>query len=103
MSAVGWVVVKLRMAVITADVRLSIAYIAFGSVAVAWTVAWCGIMRRVGRLRLPFVVVAVLAVSDMVVEARLVVRLGRVGVSVVGRTTPVRASKMSDTGGVGSL
>lgn len=48
--------------------------------------------------------VAVLAVSVMVVEARAVVRIGRVaGVSVVGRTTPVKASKMSDTGGVGSL
>ena len=105
MSAVGWAVVNWRMAVTTADVRFSIAYIAFGSVAVAWTVAWCGIIRgRVVRPLPPFVPVAVLVVSVMVVEARVLVKLGRVGAGVsVGRTTPVRASKMSDTGGMGSL
>jgi hypothetical protein len=102
--------VNVRIADTTADVFFSIAYIAFESVATACTVAWWGtILGRVERPpRLPPMVrvpVAILAVSEMVVFARESVRLGIgavVSVSVDGRTTPVRAWKMSATGGCGS-
>ena len=107
-SADGYFCVKLRIAVTTADVRFSIAYIAFESVAAACTVAWCGMIRA--RVESPprpppRVPVAVLATSEMVVDLRASIRLGvvvSVGASVEGSTTPVRASKMSDTGGSGS-
>ena len=49
--------------------------------------------------------VAVLATSEMVVDLRASIRLAvgvSVGASVEGRTTPVRASKMSETGGSAS-
>lgn len=99
---------KLRIAVTTADVRFSIAYIAFESVAAACTVAWCGTIRARAESPLrppPRVPVAVLATSEMVVDARESVSLGiavSVGASVDGRTTPVKAAKMSATGGSGS-
>lgn len=53
----------------------------------------------------PRVPVAVLAASEMVVDLRESIRLGRavsVGASVDGRTTPVKASNMSATGGSAS-
>lgn len=95
---------KARIALTMAVVRFSIAYRAPGSVVAAWVVAWCGII--LGRVEVPRVkvraVVVVLAASERVDEASDSVRLEigvTAGVSAEGRTIPVRAWKMSATGG----
>lgn len=94
----------MRIAATIAEVRFSIAYRALGSVATAWTVAWCGMIRGLvdcPRLKV-FAAVVVLAASERVDDASDSVRLGTgvvVCVCADGRTTPVRAWKISATGG----
>lgn len=96
------------MAVTMADVRFSIPYSASESVATACTVAWWGIIRgRVDwpRLKVLPVVVVVLAAEERVDAARESVRVETglaVSVWADGRVTPVKAWKMSATGGSAS-
>lgn len=81
-----------------AEVRFSIAYSASESVATAWTVAWCGIIRGLVDVPPPLkvfavVVVVVLAAEERVDEARESVR-AETGIALGwadGRVTPVRA------------
>lgn len=93
-----------------AEVRFSIAYSADGSVATAWTVAWCGtILGLVVRFPLlnVFVVipVAVLVVSEVVDGESVFCRLETAVSGCCGDEsgTPVKAWKISETRGSRSV
>lgn len=92
-----------------ADVRFSRPYSAVGSVAGAWMVAWWGLIFGLGRAPIRVVdvaPVAILAVSESVVDARDVVRF-ETGVvagaaEAEGSAVPVSAVQMAAMGGSGS-